>query len=109
MTNVAVSIAQSDAGANSAWRAAADEVIREVATKNRIFTSDDVWEELFTRDVATSDHRSMGPRILAAVKNGVIDYQSCNHCGTHKVVRPSSREESHNKNTAVYVSLLYKK
>lgn len=107
--SVAVAIARSDAGASSAWKAAADEVILEVAKKNRVFTSDDIWDKLFTRDVSTGDHRAMGPRILAAVKNKVIDYQTCNYCGTDKVVKASNREESHNKHTTVYVSLVYKK
>lgn len=109
MTTIDVAIAQSDAGANFAWKVAADEVIKEVATKRRVFTSDDIWDELFKRDVATGDHRAMGPRILSAVKNKVLDYQSCNYCGTAKVVKASDREESHAKHTTVYVSLVFKK
>lgn len=107
--SLAVAIAKSDAGANSAWKSAADEVIEEIAKKHRVFTSDDIWDELLTRDVSTSDHRAMGPRILAAVKSKVLDYQSCNYCGTAKVVKASDREESHAKHTTVYVSLVYKK
>jgi hypothetical protein len=96
-----------DANANDAWKNAADQIIINLAKRNRVFTSDDIWEGLSLAGVHTAEHRAMGPRIIAAVKAGVIEYQTCDHCETTKVVTKSRREESHGKFTTVYSSIIY--
>lgn len=94
-----------DRAANDDWRDEVDYAIRSLASLYPTFTSDDIWAEL---SETTHEHRAMGPRILAAVRAGVITYAECGHCGTYRVTEPSRREESHGKLTTVYRSLIFK-
>lgn len=100
-------IAAADAGANPTWKQAALEIVKDIAQRRKYLDTDEVFRELAIRGIDTPERRAMGPVMLRAVKERWIELQTCNHCGTSKVIKQSTRIESHGKDTAVYKSLLF--
>jgi hypothetical protein len=87
-----------DEHADLDWRVHVDQKICEVARRLPEFSTDDVWASL-DPGYATHEHRAMGPRMLAAVKNGYI-------AETGRTVK-SLRPETHRNPKAIWRSLLY--
>ena len=109
MSNATIDgIARADAGADPVWKAAALDIIEKSASRQKYLDTDEVFAELDRRGLDTPERRAMGPVMIKARKAGWIDLQTCNSCGTTKVIKQSVREESHGKDTAVYKSLIFK-
>jgi hypothetical protein len=57
----------------SAWRALAYQALEDVARRQFYVTSDDVWDELFLRNVPRPDEgRAMGPVMQKGVREGLL-------------------------------------
>lgn len=105
-STIGEAIARADAGANPVWKETALAIVKDIASRRKYLDTDEVFHELAKRGIDTHERRAMGPVMLRAVRNNWIELQSCEHCGTTKVIKQSIREESHGKDTAVYRSLL---
>lgn len=100
-------IGRADAGASPEWKEAALEIVKDLAVRRKYLDTDEVFAELAKRHLDTPERRAMGPVMIKAVKNKWIALQTCYYCGTTKVIKQSTRIESHGKDTAVYRSLLH--
>lgn len=89
------------------WKAAASQIVEDIALTNQTFTTDLVWNELSNRGFDVDEHRLLGGIMTKAVKDGLVKIEDCNHCGTVKVMTKSLREEAHKMDVAVYRSLVY--
>lgn len=103
---MASAIAGVDLAADPDWKDEVDQIILNLASTRSSFTSDDIWEATFAAGVKTNEHRAMGPRITAAIKNKTIKIAGCSECGTKKVMVSSRRDEAHQMDIPVYVSLI---
>lgn len=99
-------IATVDAGASEKWKAAALQIVEDLALTNDTFTTDEVWDELKARDIRTPEHRAMGPVMVRAAKLGLCEIETCGTCGTTKVMTKTEREEAHKMDIPVYRSLV---
>lgn len=106
MTAVLEAIAAADAGADPAWKEAALNIVEDLATIHDTFTTDEVWDELRVRGLDTPEHRAMGPVMLRAARLGICEVETCDSCGTTKVMTKTAREEAHVRDIAVYRSLI---
>lgn len=62
-----------DRTSNPKWVTDVDQAIEWVAHRQRELTTDDIWERLAVVSLhRTPEHRAMGPRMVAAQKNGWI-------------------------------------
>ena len=105
-TAVSAAIAAADAGANDKWKEAALDIVEDLATFNDTFTTDEVWDELKTRGLHTPEHRAMGPVMVRAARLGICEPETCNSCGTTKVMTKTARPEAHRMDITVYRSLI---
>lgn len=96
-----------EATADPKWKAAAAQIVEDICLTNKTFTTDLVWHELAIRGLTTHEHRAMGPVMMNAVRAGMCEIETCNHCGTTKVMTKTLREEAHKMDVAVYRSLLF--
>jgi hypothetical protein len=91
-------ITRVDTNADTAWMARALDIIRDIATMQDRFTTDDVWEAMHPHDEATHEPRAMGAAMRRAAKLGYVaptpDY------------RPSSRPACHARPVRVWGSLI---
>lgn len=91
---------QADENAAERWKAAADAVIRDLATCRPTLTASDVWEFLDARNEATThDGRALGTRMKEAAKAGLI-------AKTQETV-PCGRASRHNTEIRVWRSEVY--
>lgn len=73
MNEVIEGIAAADAGASQEWKDQALEVVRQVATRLPFLTTDDVWEGLNGLQYSTHTMSALGPVMLRAKKEGIIE------------------------------------
>lgn len=78
---------QVDEAANEQWKFAAFAATVEAARNLPTLTADDVQEILATKDVATHEGRAMGPVMMRAKREGVIeatpDFRSSKRANLH--------------------------
>lgn len=102
-------IARSAEAAKEEWKRTTTRAAHWVATQNRYFTSDDIWEALETYypGVDTPEHRAMGHIMRAVVSRKWARLMTCDSCQTIKVMRQSRRARANCMDTPVYESLCY--
>lgn len=106
-TSLTQALKQVNAAANEEWKEHAYAAITLCAETYRTFTSDQVWGILdLYPDVQTHEPRALGPLMLRAVREGLIESSDCEVCGTEKVVRKSQRPAQHSAEIVVYRSLI---
>lgn len=98
-----------DDNADAAWKDLAYRAVRFVALSHERFTSDAIWAALDSHPehVPPREPRALGPVILRAVRDGLIRYASCEHCGTSKVTTAGRRAHGNATDVPVYESLIY--
>jgi hypothetical protein len=96
----AEAVALADFNANEQWKKAAADCVRTIAYEKPFFTADDVMNILTTKPVKTRDLRALGPVMVRAVKNKLIQK-------TEKAVS-STRGSRHNCPIRVWKSLVFK-
>lgn len=108
MSSLTEALIRVDSAADYTWKEAAAEAVRAVAERYVDFTTDDVWDFLESNypGVTTHEPRALGPVMIRAVKEGLCEIKTCDHCGTNKVVVTSSLRERHATDQAVYKSLV---
>lgn len=90
-------------GANPEWMALAYAAVAVVADTLPLLTTDDVWRALdAVPEVQTPEPRALGPVMIKAVRDGLIEPLTCSHCGTQKVVWRSGRSDRQQGDVTVY-------
>jgi hypothetical protein len=85
-----------DENADKKWKEAAMNEVYLLCKTYPEMTTDDVWKRLESLDVATKEHRAMGPIMMKAVKNGW-----CRASGSYV---KSERPECHKRPISLYIS-----
>lgn len=62
-----------DEHADDEWKEVALDCVRQLCRQHALFTSDEVLELLETKPVTTHDTRALGPVMLKAVRDGLIE------------------------------------
>ena len=84
--------------ANQEWIDAAAAAVIKIALRQTTLTSDDVWEELSGKGVATHEPRAMGAVMSRCARDGVI-------VRTDRVI-PTKRSCANHRPIAIWLSLL---
>jgi hypothetical protein len=94
-------MARADANADDRWRLTTDSIIRVLAARKPVFTTDDVHEALATTGATTHDNRAIGARMQSAARQGLIEITDR--------VQKSERPACHRRPVAIWRSLVYVK
>jgi hypothetical protein len=90
-------IVRVDRNADDEWKAAALHAVKLVASRQGVFTTDDVWD-VIPRGYATPENRAMGPVMRKAESEG--------WCRPRGDFVPARREGNHQRPLRVWSSLI---
>ena len=88
------------AHADTIWKSAAADALRECALKYREFTTDEIWQLLAIKGVHTGENRAIGAIVQAGVRSGMITHT--------ERWRPTRRRIAHKRPVAIYRSNICK-
>lgn len=100
-------LARVEANAEPEWAEVAFRAFEYLAGKRLLFRTDDVWDVIERHYPSLRPHepRAMGAVVKRAVREKVIAFAGCTHCGTTRVTVPGRRAHGNATDVALYVSL----